>query len=223
METLNYTGKVKEIGTGKPIAGATVVVRRSIHKPDNEKTILQETRHTTDADGDYSFTIPPEQVAERSLYIELDVEHPDYATQAGFGDGLAFIRQEEAKGQRPFFTNISLRPAKPIFGRVETPDGMPAQGVEILVFSRAGEVQPGPLESWLACPGHDGSRWSLPRPDHDARPGGILDHAEGFRPGDARDLGREARGTRNVPPQEGHDPEGPGLRHPGQAAGRVVR
>ena len=28
METLHYTGKVKEIGTGKPIAGATVVVRR---------------------------------------------------------------------------------------------------------------------------------------------------------------------------------------------------
>ena len=146
METLNYTGKVKEISTGKPIAGATVAVRCSILKPNNEKTILQETRHTTDADGDYSFTIPPEQVAERSLYIELDVEHPDYATQAGFGDGLVFIRQEEAKGQRPFFTNISLRQAKPIFGRVETPDGIPAQGVEILVFSRAGEVQPGPLE-----------------------------------------------------------------------------
>ena len=94
IETLHYTGKVKEIGTGKPIAGATVVVRRSILKRNNENTILQETRHTTDADGAYSFTIPPEQVAERYLYIELDVEHPDYATQAGFGYGLALIRSQ---------------------------------------------------------------------------------------------------------------------------------
>ena len=65
METLHYAGKVKELGTGKPIAGAKVTVRRSILKRNNENTTLQETRHTTDANGDYSFTIPPEQVAER--------------------------------------------------------------------------------------------------------------------------------------------------------------
>ena len=99
METLHYTGKVKEIGTGKPIAGAKVVVRRSILKRNNENTILQETRHTTDADGVYSFTIPPEQVAERYLYIELDVEHPDYATQAGFGYALSMIRKNEKAGR----------------------------------------------------------------------------------------------------------------------------
>ena len=143
METLHYTGKVKEIGTGKPIAGAKVVVRRSILKRNNENTILEETRHTTDADGVYSFTIPPEQVAERFLYIELDVEHPDYATQAGFGYALSMIRKNEKLGGHPFFENIELRPGKPIAGRVERPDGSPAKGVSILAYSRSGKLKAG--------------------------------------------------------------------------------
>lgn len=143
METLHYTGKVKEIGTGKPIAGATVTVRRSILKRNSENTILQETRHTTDADGAYSFTIPPEQVAERYLYIELDVEHPDYATQAGFGYALTMIRKNEKLGGRPFFENVELRPGKPIAGRVELPDGSPAKGVSILAYSRSGKLKVG--------------------------------------------------------------------------------
>ncbi len=143
METLHYTGKVKELGTGKPIAGATVTVRRSILKRNNENTILQETKHTTDANGDYSFTIPPEQVAERYLYIELDVEHPDYATQAGFGYALTMIRKNEKLGGRPFFENVELRPGKPIAGHVERPDGSPARGVSILAYSRSGKLKAG--------------------------------------------------------------------------------
>ncbi len=143
METLNYTGKVKEIGTGKPIAGASVTVRRSILKRNSENTILEETRHTTDADGSYSFTIPPEQVAERYLYIELDVEHPDYATQAGFGYALTMIRKNEKLGGRPFFENVELRPGKPIAGHVERPDGSPAKGVSILAYSRSGKLKAG--------------------------------------------------------------------------------
>ncbi len=103
-----------------------MVVRRSCPDPKNGgNRIIEETRHTTNAEGGYSFTIPPEQVAEKRLYIELDVEHPDYATQARFGYQLALIRKDEAKGVRPFFEYIRLRPAKPILGRVESPDGKP--------------------------------------------------------------------------------------------------
>jgi beta-lactamase regulating signal transducer with metallopeptidase domain len=142
-EALHYSGKVKEIGTGKSIAGATVVVRRSILKRNDENTILQETRHTTDANGVYSFTIPPQQVAERFLYIELDVEHPDYATQAGFGYALSMIRKNEKMGGRPFFENIELRPGKPIAGHVERPDGAPAKGASILAYSRSGKLKVG--------------------------------------------------------------------------------
>src|SRR5262249_29244215 len=62
-ETLHYSGKVQELGTGKPIAGASVVVRRSILKRNNGNTTLHATKHTTDAARGYSFTIPPEQHA----------------------------------------------------------------------------------------------------------------------------------------------------------------
>ncbi|AMV37490.1 M56 family metallopeptidase [Planctomyces sp. SH-PL62] len=138
-ETLSYKGIVKDKDDGKPIAGATVVVRRSIYR-DGENRVVQETRHTTAADGTYAFTIPPEQSAERLLYIELDVEHPDYATRAGFGYSLSMIRKNERLGERPFFESVELRPAKPITGKVETPEGAPAEGVEVLAYSRTDKV-----------------------------------------------------------------------------------
>lgn len=144
-ETLNYTGTVKDKDTDKPIAGATVVVRRSVYKSE-ENRVLQETRHTTGADGTYSFTIPPEQVAERHLYIELDVEHPNYATRAGFGYALGMTRKNEKLGERPFFETIEMRSAEPITGRVETPEGEPAAGVEVLAYSRTDKVIKGRFE-----------------------------------------------------------------------------
>ncbi len=145
-EALRYTGKVKDRETGRPIAGASVVVRREVAEFATGPQIIAETRHTTDADGAFAFTIPPEQVAEKRLYLELDVEHPDYASQNGFGYGLSLIRRDEARGQRPFFENIRLRPAKPVTGRVETPDGAPAEGVEVIATSRPGKPQNGPFE-----------------------------------------------------------------------------
>jgi beta-lactamase regulating signal transducer with metallopeptidase domain len=67
-ETLHYTGQVRELGTGKPIAGAAVVVRRSVLKPgNNENKILEESKHTTLANGKYSFTIPPEQRVRKKV------------------------------------------------------------------------------------------------------------------------------------------------------------
>jgi beta-lactamase regulating signal transducer with metallopeptidase domain len=145
--TLHYSGKVKDEKTGRPIAGATVIVRRKVVGLPGPDRIIAETRHTTDAEGVYSFTIPPEQVAEKQLYIELDVEHPDYAAQSGFGYGLGLIRRDEARGHRPFFENITLYPARPVLGRVETPDGTPAEGVEIIAYSRRGKVVAGPLDA----------------------------------------------------------------------------
>src|SRR5262249_23987006 len=91
-EALHYTGKVTDKDTGKPIAGATVTVRRSLLRDPElkqENPVIEETKHKTDAEGKYEFTIPPEQVAKRYLYIELDVEAPDYAPQRNFGYALS--------------------------------------------------------------------------------------------------------------------------------------
>jgi beta-lactamase regulating signal transducer with metallopeptidase domain len=134
-ETLHYKGTVVNKDTGQPIAGATVVVRRSILRSSDNR-VLQETKHTTGADGMYAFEIPPDQHASPYLYIELDVEHPDYATRDRFGYALSMTRKNEKLNERPFFERVEMRPAKPITGRVETPEGEPAVGMVVLAYSR---------------------------------------------------------------------------------------
>jgi beta-lactamase regulating signal transducer with metallopeptidase domain len=148
-EALNYTGKVTDKDTGKAIAGVTVTVRRSVlGDPERKESnpILEESKHTTDADGKYSFTIPPEQTALRYLYIELDVEHPEYAPQKGFGYALSMIRKNEKIGGRPFFESVGMRPAKPVTGMVRTPDGKPAAGIKILAHSVTSKRENGSFE-----------------------------------------------------------------------------
>ena len=152
--------------TGKPIPGATVVVRRSILRS-SENRVLQETRHTTGADGTYAFEIPPDQYASPYLYIELDVEHPDYATRDRFGYALGMTRKNEKLNERPFFETVELRPAKPITGRVETPEGEPAAGVVVLAYSRTDKA--GARSSTAPSPGprptpRAGSGCRSPRP-----------------------------------------------------------
>ncbi len=134
-EPLHYKGTVVDKDTGKPIPGATVIVRRSILRS-SENRVLQETRHTTSSDGTYAFEIPPDQYASPYLYIELDVEHPDYAPRDRFGYALSMTRKNEKLNERPFFETVELRPARPITGRVETPEGEPAAGVVVMAYSR---------------------------------------------------------------------------------------
>jgi beta-lactamase regulating signal transducer with metallopeptidase domain len=137
-ETLHYSGRVTDKDTHRPIAGVTVTVRRSLLGDPELKEynpVLQETKHTTDAQGRYHFTIPPEQTSKRYLYIELDVEHPDYAPQKHFGYALSMIRKNEKLGGRPFFENVEMRAGKPVTGVVQTPEGKPAAGVKVLAYS----------------------------------------------------------------------------------------
>jgi beta-lactamase regulating signal transducer with metallopeptidase domain/uncharacterized GH25 family protein len=139
-QTFTYSGKVTEAGTGKPLAGATVTVRRSLYgdpKYRGTTKIVQETKHVTDAKGQYHFTIPPEQAAETYLYIELDVSHPTHAPRSNFGYSFAMIRKNEKMGGRPFFERVELSPGEPLTGTVQGPDGKPAAGVKVLAYSKA--------------------------------------------------------------------------------------
>jgi protocatechuate 3,4-dioxygenase beta subunit len=143
-QTLHYSGTVLDKDTHKPIAGAVVTVRRSLYgdpEVKQEDQLIQETTHTTDAQGKYRFTIPPEQSSKRYLYIELDVEHADYAPQKHFGYALSMILKNEKMGGRPFFESVELRPGKPITGTVQTADGKPAAGVKVLAYSRTDRKQ----------------------------------------------------------------------------------
>ena len=137
-ETLHYRGKVFDKLSKKGIAGTTVTVRRSLLEDPEQKErnlIMEESKHTTDAEGKYSFTIPPEQVAKRYLYIELDVQGPGYAPRNHFGYALSMILKNEKLGERPFFENVDLWPAKEISGVLKTPNDMPAAGVKVMAYS----------------------------------------------------------------------------------------
>ncbi|MGO9112523.1 MAG: M56 family metallopeptidase [Thermoguttaceae bacterium] len=148
-KALAYTGQVTDKLTGNPIVGASVTVLRRVSSrtgrfPEWRK--LGETKHQTDADGRYTFTVPPEQAADSHLYIEITATHPDYVRFYG-GYSFDMLRQNEKLGERPFFENLALEPAGKVSGTVETPDGKPAKGVMVKGVSSPARDDPNSF-SW---------------------------------------------------------------------------
>jgi len=131
-----WNGRVTEKGTGKPVAGADVVVEISVSrdKTTNEPKTLREVHHTTGGDGTYQFTVTPDESAERLLYITLRVETRDHVGYFG-GYGYGMIRKNEKLGERPFYENLELAPGNAVEGLVQTPEGAPAAGVKVQAFS----------------------------------------------------------------------------------------
>jgi hypothetical protein len=161
---LTYSGKLIDRDTGQPVAGAVVIVNRSVFDSSNPRANreLCSTRHTTDGNGVYTFSIPAGQVAEKNLYLDVNVESPRYAPVPYTGYSLAAIRDGERHGVRPFFAEVELRPGAPISGRVSAPSGDPAAGVEIQAWSRAEMLKPGDADYAKPCyskatTGRDGS------------------------------------------------------------------
>ncbi|HUY92284.1 MAG TPA: M56 family metallopeptidase [Pirellulales bacterium] len=134
-QPLSLGGRIIDHDTGKPIEGATIVVRRRELGPGGNR-VLQETRHQADAEGDYSFMISKEQLAKGWLYVEFDVEHPGFAPQGGMGCAIDALRDRKPSGARPFFAQIALRRSEPVTGVLETFAGRPAAGVDVLAYSQ---------------------------------------------------------------------------------------
>ena len=131
-----WKGRITEKGTGRPIAGAEVVVEISVSrdKTTNDSKTLRNVPHTTGPDGGYEFTVTPEEAAERLLYITLHVKARDHVSYFG-GYSYAMILKNEKLGERPFYENLELAPGKAIEAIVKTPEGQPAAGVKIQSFS----------------------------------------------------------------------------------------
>jgi beta-lactamase regulating signal transducer with metallopeptidase domain len=164
-ETFHYSGKVTEKLSTRPISGATVIVRRWGPDPRNGgNRVVEETRQTTNAAGVYSFTISRGQLAEKWLSIELEVEHPDYATQGEYSYDQEEIRKLEAEGWKNSLATIRLWPARPVFSRVESPDGHPLEGAEIVAYSRTRLVNENPYEigSYLRVKTDRNGRFRVP-------------------------------------------------------------
>src|SRR5262249_944476 len=125
-----------ERGTGKPVAGADVVVEISTSrdKITNDFKTLRNVPQKSGPDGRYEFTITPEEASERFLYITLHVNARDHVSYYG-GYSYAMILRNEKLGERPFYENLDLAPGKAIEAVVMTPEGQPAAGVKIQSFS----------------------------------------------------------------------------------------
>jgi beta-lactamase regulating signal transducer with metallopeptidase domain len=132
---LTYTGRVIDKMTRAPVEGATVHVKRDI-TPTEHRSLL-ETTHVTDTNGQFTFTLTPEQAKNSSLYLDFEVTHPKYARRPWDGYALGMIRKNISLGEQPFFQNLDLAPAESISGTVLNPDGTSASGVKIMVYSKA--------------------------------------------------------------------------------------
>ncbi len=137
-ESITYSGQVVDHATGKPIAGVVVEIRRSLNVDPvtREWKDLETTQHTSDESGKYSFTLPPEQVAERSLYLEVDAVHPDYQPKGRSGYSHSMILKNIEQGEPPFYSTIKLRKGDPVFGTVLTPAGTPATGLRVFAYTK---------------------------------------------------------------------------------------
>jgi hypothetical protein len=137
VESVSYTGRVTDHESGEPIEGVTVAIERQLSRdPETgEWRTIETTQHRTNAQGEYSFTLPPEQVAEESLYLVVDAHHPQYASKGRSGYSHTMIRKNLALGEQPFYSHIQLWPGEAIVGQVVSPEGEPLQDVEVLMYS----------------------------------------------------------------------------------------
>ena len=144
-DPITYTGKVVDRESGKPIAGATVEVTHEFSRdPETGKwKTLHTTTHTSDESGEYSFTLPREEVAEPSLYLVVDAHHPQYQSKGRSGYSHMMIQKNLAHGEPPFFATIQLSPAEPVSSVVLQPDGKPSAGTHVMAYSKPPTAEPG--------------------------------------------------------------------------------
>jgi protocatechuate 3,4-dioxygenase beta subunit len=149
-KALTCTGRITDQATGKPVAGATVVVRwEAISK--TGVRLSQVTRHQTDADGKYSFTVPPDKM---KLYATVQVAHPDYVSRT-INAGFLGV-------SRPGALDAQLDPGEEITGSVRTPGGEPAAGIRVVAVSRKAEGKE-------KLPMNQGGLWTHTRTDGKGR------------------------------------------------------
>lgn len=137
VKSVTYSGVVIDRVTEQPVSGATVIIERELsNPPEGMEDFKRTTRVESDEDGKYAFTLAPDEVAQKSLYIEVDAHHPDYAAKGRSGYAHSMIQKNLKLGEPPFYSRIRLWPGKPVTGRVLAPDGTPVEGVEILTFGK---------------------------------------------------------------------------------------
>ena len=137
---LALSGRVHDAETGGPIAGATVYMTRELLDDDADRyrNVEPAVELTTDADGRFRFTLPPEQARNGNLLIGFELRHPRYANAMGGEEPLSHIIAALDRGEQPWFANLKMRPGDEITGVVEDPHGRPLPDC-IVDYSPRGE------------------------------------------------------------------------------------
>jgi RNA polymerase sigma factor (sigma-70 family) len=155
---LTCNGKITDKATGKPVAGATVSVRWESISRSGVVGQRQVSKYQTDAEGKYSFVVPPEKM---NLYVELQVGHPDFVIRAYYSGYAKALAQGKLDTQ--------LDPGEAISGTVLTPDGKPAVGIRVVGVSTKpapkGDVPP----KFGGTPSHFAQGFAYTRTDAQGR------------------------------------------------------
>ena len=130
--SVEHSGHIVDAKTGEPIEGAKVIVTRMKSKDWSE---IEVTESTTDADGKYTFTIPPDQLKLPSLYIMFDLRHEDFAPRHCGSYSYSMIKKNLKLGAQPWFTKLKMVPSSTIKGRLVDESGNPVTGAELRVRS----------------------------------------------------------------------------------------
>lgn len=128
QESVEHSGVVVDADTGQPIAGVTVTVTRMESRNWSELAI---TDSVTDENGRYTFTIPPDQLSQRLLYIMFDIDHPDYAQRHCGSYGYGMIVKNLENGEPPWFSKLEMVRGEAIRGRLVDENQQPVAGVQI--------------------------------------------------------------------------------------------
>jgi hypothetical protein len=136
----SYGGTISDAITGKPVPGLKVVVRRLVDgKPAGKAELASDTV------GQFRIELPAAWASLPEAQLAVDVEAPRgyvafpyrrvMGESAESGVPIGELRWQQEFGVPPYFERMLLFPTKEIRGRLETPDGKPADGVDVVASS----------------------------------------------------------------------------------------
>ncbi len=158
-ESVTHSGKIIDAISGEPVEGVTVVVTRMISGPYN---VIGRSESVTDADGFYTFEIPPDQLKKKALYILFDLRHPTYVDRHCGSYSYSMLAKNMKLGSLPWFTELKMLPGVEVSGRLVNENGDPVVGAQLRMRTSdpsAGDFSAGePMSSSIdGISGDDGS------------------------------------------------------------------
>ena len=159
VKSVEHSGVVVDAETGEPIAGVTVTVTR-MESHDWQELAVTESK--TDENGKYTFTIPPNQLAERLLYIMFDIDHPDYAQRHCGSYGYGMIVANLQNGEQPWFSKFKMIRGNKVSGRLVDKNQQPISGAAVRCSSDAVHEEDSPgISSWVKSVSDEDGRFEV--------------------------------------------------------------